>query len=424
MNGHRRSTDVEGTESRGMSRRDFLKLGGQGAVALVLGGSLGAGGAFLSGAVDAQQVIQRTMRLAATDGHIRVPNTSAPEGYDELYIFGFTNQVNLPANLPKRRVAGYIAARYKGKARMTAPNIVANQTDELYVTLTNLGLNVRPDLDDSHTIHYHGFPNAIPLFDGVPDQTFAIPPNRDFTYFYRLRDCGTYPYHCHFEDVEHIQMGMVGTIIVRPSQGVNYAYNDGFPDAHPSSTRFDREYVMFLTEIDSRVHNNLETIQEGQTDWTNYRPDYWLLNGRAGSDTVKPNNDPSLPSQPVSSLIHANSGERVLLRFNSLGYQEHAIEAPGIDELRVVGEDAKPLVSNGVDASYSKNVLNVAPGTTVDAIFEAPPVAQETTFPLYDRNLSHLHGADGGMMTEIRVRPAGAGQYAAQSGPNQWPQNA
>ena len=52
-----------------------------------------------------------------------------------------------------------------------------------------------------------------------------MPIGRDFTYFYRPHDAGTYMYHCHFEDVEHVQMGMTGMVFVRPKQ------NNGTVDA-------------------------------------------------------------------------------------------------------------------------------------------------------------------------------------------------
>ena len=67
-------------------------------------------------------------------------------------------------------------------------------------------------------MHWHGFVNAIPLFDGVPELSISVPIGRDFTYFYRPHDPGTYMYHCHFEDVEHVQMGMTGIVYVRPKQ--------------------------------------------------------------------------------------------------------------------------------------------------------------------------------------------------------------
>ena len=40
---------------------------------------------------------------------------------------------------------------------------------------------------------------------------------------------GTYMYHCHFEDVEHVQMGMTGMVFVRPKQNNATA-------AHPAGT--------------------------------------------------------------------------------------------------------------------------------------------------------------------------------------------
>ena len=43
-----------------------------------------------------------------------------------------------------------------------------NPADTLFVKLTNLGLAQRPDLFDAHTLHWHGFKNAIPYYDGEP----------------------------------------------------------------------------------------------------------------------------------------------------------------------------------------------------------------------------------------------------------------
>ena len=52
---------------------------------------------------------------------------------------------------------------------------------------------MRPDLDDSHTIHWHGFRNAIPIFDGTPELSIAWASNRTFPYFYRAAP----PRHLH-----------------------------------------------------------------------------------------------------------------------------------------------------------------------------------------------------------------------------------
>ena len=94
-------------------------------------------------------------------------------------------------------------------------------TIDFKVKLTNLGLALRPDLFDAHTLHWHGFRNVIPFFDGEPTGSVAVPTGREFTYVYRPRDPGTYMYHCHVEDVEHVHMGMNGLVFVRPLQNGN-----------------------------------------------------------------------------------------------------------------------------------------------------------------------------------------------------------
>jgi hypothetical protein len=77
---------------------------------------------------------------------------------------------------------------------------------------------MRPDLFEQHTIHFHGYPNASSFYDGVPDASLAINIGGSFTYYYLAPDAGTYFWHCHITPPEHLQMGMVGQLFVRPRQ--------------------------------------------------------------------------------------------------------------------------------------------------------------------------------------------------------------
>ena len=100
-------------------------------------------------------------------------------------------------------------------------------------------------------------------------------------------------------------MGMTGVVFVRPTDGPKFAYND-------ASTAFDREFSLLLNEIDVRPHDLLIGVQEFV--WSEYRPQYWIINGRAYPDTIKPNKgepgaDPDLENQPISSLIQARAGD-------------------------------------------------------------------------------------------------------------------
>jgi FtsP/CotA-like multicopper oxidase with cupredoxin domain len=452
----------EQTRKQGVSRRGFL-LGGAGAATVVAGASLGRRGSTATNLSDARLAVAGVpdVHLAATDGWASMPSANqpdlkpfwpdplAPDGKN-LYIFGFRNVTGLTDSQ---------VALQRGHAQISAPQLAFKQDQDYRVKLSNLGLSVRPDLVDGHTIHWHGFVNAIPLFDGVPELSISVPIGRSFTYFYRPHDPGTYMYHCHFEDVEHVQMGMTGLLFVSPKQNgspftvggktfTKFVYNDG-----DGSTGYDREFGLFLTEIFAEGHYRDAHIQT--TDWTDFKASFWCINGRSYPDTVQPNGPydtalgyqtglaPGSPAtgstvpdalqyQPQSALVRANAGDRVLLRFANLGYQNHAMSMDNVP-MRVVGKDAL-LLRNGSVGSYRYNYIDtnsveIGPGESSDALFTAPPFTGGTgtsghgydTYLLYDRNLAYADNAGdpaspGGMLTEVRVFPAGT--LPAQTQPN------
>jgi FtsP/CotA-like multicopper oxidase with cupredoxin domain len=426
MTGDGRKENSMGGDFRA-TRREFVKAAGLGAATLAAGG-----GAFaaLRGSPAAAQLAPPpardhvvlngpNVRLAATDGYMTVPGRED----DPLYIFGF-----IP--VPDDTVAN-LTNEFKGRAQHVAPILDFTQGEDIYLKLTNLGLIQRPDLTDSHTIHWHGFRTPSSLFDGVPEVSVAVPISQQFTYFYRPHNPGTYMYHCHFEDVEHVQMGMTSIVFVRPSGHPNWAY----PDA---STEFDRHFAVLLNEVWNKFHDGDRDIQESIP--TNYDPQWFTLNGRCYPQTILPNDDPSLPaamriatynannddqeySQPVSALIQVNAGDRVLLRLADLGYQQHAMELPGIP-MRVVGQDATFLgagTSLGVtygDRTYRTNTIYIGPGEARDVLFTAPAYnalrpggadagGNYNTYYFRSRDFQKLsnNGApgSGGMMTEVRV---------------------
>ena len=413
-----------------LTRADLLKLGGLGAAGLLAGGAWAAaarGGASsgLSAAVPtrvgraaAPAAADRFLQVAATDGYMALPGRPAYPDPD-VYVFGFVH-VDADATVNELDV-------FKGKVQQPAPIIGIVDEDDVYWTMTNIGLVVRPDLDDSHTIHFHGFPNASAIFDGVPEVSIAVPVGRSFPYYYKPHRAGTFMYHCHFEDVEHIQMGMGGVVYVRPDSPYKWAYDD-------SATAFDRQFAVHLTEVWTTPHDNLEAIQE--TIWSDYEANYWTINGRCYPDTLKPNNDPSLPSQPLSALIQVNAGDRVLLRFINLGYESQAMQLPGI-AMTVVGEDASRLRNSSglgtVDLSYETSTIYIGPGEARDVLFTAPDfVSPGLTDPgngksynrywLRNRNVHRLtndgYAGLGGQVTEVRVYNPSA-PLGAQTHPNQ-----
>ncbi len=423
----------------GMSRRTFIRSVGLGALGAAAAAG-GLGGAFSLGKlVPRAEAASVSLALAATDGYITVPGREN----NPLYIFGF-----IPVNTGTG--ASSLMATYKGHAQHTAPMLNLKQDDDIMVTLTNLGLVQRPDLVDSHTVHWHGFDIPSPLNDGVPEVSVAVPIGKQLTYFYRPHREGTYMYHCHFEDVEHVQMGMTGIVFVRPLQDgaskivstpsgsrtfTKFAYNDG-----DGATGYDRHFAILLNEIWMNFHDGDRDIQE--TIPTDYAPQWFTLNGRCYPQTVLPNDDPAIAvawlptsgtssgittanpnqgtndrSQPNSALIQVNANDRVLLRLANLGYQQHAMQLPGIP-MHVVGQDASLLRNGSADTSYWTNVLYLGPGEARDVLFDAPayssllPSGSDSrgNYNVYYfknrdwRRLSN-NGAPGpgGMMTEVRV---------------------
>jgi len=468
-----------------LARRDVLKLGG-GALVLAVGASvlppwsgkvLGQG--RNAGPLAASPAPTIFRHLIATDGwmhhrgsvavgaaqvfpdYLAAPYTATADG-GGMWGFGFRDVTVLDGGpstpTPKTTDNPKILAQ-KNKNQAAAPLLFFDEDDAIQITLTNLGMQVRPDLVDGHTIHWHGFRNALPAFDGVPEMSTAVPMGRDFPYYYHPTDPGTYMYHCHMEDVEHVQMGMTGIVFVRPKQNktgagttvpvaringgpatapLGYTYNDG-----DGSTAYDREFGIFLSEIWSRARYDGAHIQEH--DWSDYKADFFLMNGRTYPDTIAPNGRgtdpitgeliapiglPELQYQPISSLINCNAGDRVLLRLVNLGYTQPAMRLAGI-KMKVVGKDATPLrgvvaggsARTGADTTYTTDTVHIGPGESYDAIFTAPaksgPGAYDT-YLLHNTAMGALTnpGASGlgGQLTEVRVYP---GTLGTQTAPNE-----
>ena len=480
---------------KALSRRRFFKLAGGATVAAAGMGVLPLPFKKLLSPVgmseaQAQSFPAPDLFYAGTDGWISLPKSPAiysaslggvkthpdnlaPDARFSTYIFGFRNVTGL---------SDAQRGDQKNKAQHTAPMFWVDQFNpalpqDFRMQLTNLGLALRPDLFDAHTIHWHGFRNVITFFDGEPTGSVAVTTGRIFQYIYRPRDPGTYMFHCHVEDVEHVHMGMTGPVFVRPLQNktgngagapvarlnggtaaapMGYAYNDGVGLSDPASTAYHREFCMQLSEVWGDSHWADAHIQ--LPEWSDYRADFSLLNGRVFPDTLAPNSPlnvaasahsltvqtdatgdlviPAAPYehlqyQPLSALVTCNAGERVLLRFANLGFRESAMTLAGI-KMKVIGKDATPMRGrDGTDTSYGASTVSFGAGESIDAIFTAPAFSGGSgssgqgwdTYVLYDRayeranNLAAEGSAPyGGRQTEVRVYPSGS--LAAQTLPN------
>lgn len=399
-------------------------------------------------------------RFAASDGF-----TKMADGYD-AFIFGYMDITGKPYvnTIPPGSPPNDVVSSSYGKAEFPAPTIDLNEGDYFYLNLVNAGMRLRPDLPDAHTIHWHGFPNAASIYDGEPMGSIGVnmpmisaanptfPPNYtdlqpDLTYFYVAADPGTYLYHCHVEATEHMEMGMLGHLVVRPKQNgtpivyngktyTNFAYNDCLAAGDPmcGSTGYDVEKIIMVADFDSAFHESdqlkypVSTIP--QPPFASFHANYFLLNGRGYPDTVTPvpivnsasmySSNSSLvaatsdgadyPAQKLDSLITINrsAGQRTaLIRLTDLSIQDWTtIEIPGLP-VKVVAKDGRLLRSpQGKDVSYAANSVRIPPGGTVDLIVDAGSVPAGTYY-LFSRNLDHLNNDQqdrGGQMTQIVVQ--------------------
>ncbi len=373
---------------------------------------------------------------------------------EEMYIFSFAD-IPLPGEVYNGGTAPDEASGdYPGfsmeygtlAAAAPAPTIVVNEDDELFLTLTNVGMAMRPDLFDPHTVHWHGFPNASAVFDGVPDASISINMGASLTYYYLAKDAGTYFYHCHVEATEHMQMGMMGNLYVHPRQnkltadtdlsdafatnqanvalggtvpppavdtgathiaGATYAYNDG-----DGTTAYDVEYPIQIGSFDPEYHAASFNVQP--LPFRDMRDTYFLLNGRGYPDTTNtgvistpdPLDGNLRPSQQVSSLITATAGEKILLRISNVNVTQFNTLGISGPPMQVVGLDARLLRDDdGRNMYYDTNSLTLGGGQSADVIIDTSGLGGRTYF-LYSTNLDYLaNDAEnfGGMMTEIRI---------------------
>jgi hypothetical protein len=335
---------------------------------------------------------------------------------------------------------------------MPAPLMALDEDDEFFLTLTNVGQVMRPDLFEQHTVHFHGYPNASAFYDGVPDASVAINIGGSFTYYYLAPDAGTYFWHCHITPPEHLQMGMVGQIYVRPRQNrwsgdlytglqqqqldlrtacssandilcsnplpatntgasnngtQKYAYNDG-----DGSTRYDVEYPLQIHGFDPNFHFVGMTFNPEA--FTDMKDKFFLLNGRSYPDTVQAGpmqtqtTDGSYHfSQPLPSIINIPAGGRALLRIADLDVTEYQTLASLGIPMQVVGLNAKLLRDQaGNNLYYNTNSITLAGGESLDVILDATGYAAGQVFYLYTPNLDHLsNDAEnfGGLMTEVHI---------------------
>jgi len=409
-------------------------------------------GPFICGFTNATTHV-RCRSITCGDGHVLMGDRDRTGNADltddgDTFIFGFKDVTGVPPDqiLP----LGFAGAQH------LAPTMMADQNEELWLTLTNAGFRERPDLVDAHTVHYHGFPNAASGFDGEPMASFGINIGSSLTYYYKNAEPGTYIYHCHVEAAEHMQMGMLGQLYVNPRQDSNaallalgglttpfvgFAYNDCTAPGDPmcGATGYHFLKPLEITSFDPTFHNFDQTYKKVRFDLMN--DTYAMFNGRGYPDTIvwgtpiinngTPFDPAHVPSQPHTAVVEtytmnpngtivgapatvsAAAGNRILIRMPSLSTVDfYTVTVLGIP-MEVVGQGARLLRGPdpglpgqfGLSNIYRTSSVTIGGGEAYDIILDTTGVPPGTYF-MYTTNLNSLSNTDedfGGMMTEIVV---------------------
>ncbi len=294
-----------------------------------------------------------TFNLSTTDGYIILPDGNT------MYMWGYTEGSN-PFQHP-------------------GPVLCVNQGDTVTVILqNNLAEDVSIVFPGQENVLADGAP-AQPQFNGSNVLTsltnVAAANGGSVTYSFVANEPGSYIYESGTNPRKQVGMGLFGALVVRPTMGADFAYNRADSQFTPSE-----EFIMLLSEIDPYQHQAAESGRPFNLN--NYKPRYWLVNGRGFPDSIADNYAPWLPDQPYGALarIHGfndDPGAGVnyhpypgIVHYLNVGTEDYPFHPHGNNGI-VVGRDGHPLEGpGGEDLSFEKFAINIGPGQTWDVIFK------------------------------------------------------
>jgi FtsP/CotA-like multicopper oxidase with cupredoxin domain len=298
---------------------------------------------------------QRSFVLTARDGYIATPDGNS------IYMWGYSSGA--------------------GPFQHPGPVLCAEAGEHLVVTLRNtLAADTSIMFPGLEGMLANGLP-AQPVPGAAMSLVNPVAPGGTITYEVDVPAAGTYLYRSGTDTQLQSQMGLFGTLIVRPNDGSD---GDGLAqlyEAPTSAFEAEDEYLHLLSEIDPDLHL---AIEQGATayDWTSYKPRYFLVNGRSFPDTIAPNGASWLPSQPYSALVEVEpiiTGVSLpaAIRYLSVGEETYAFH-PHSNHEQIVGIDGRPIAGlddpdtldvDESDRSNDQFAVDVHPGQTIDTLF-------------------------------------------------------
>jgi len=251
------------------------------------------------------------------------------------------------------------------------PVLCVNEGDTVTIILQNT-------LPQDASITFPGQENVLangaaaqPQFSGTTLTSLApvAPANGgSMTYSFVASSPGSYLYESGTNPAVQVRMGLFGALIVRPALGVNYANNNPTSQFNP-----DTEFLVLFSEIDPYLN---QAVENGRSfNMNNYKPRYWLINGRGFPDSIADNYASWLPNQPYGALARIHPYDPVmnpdyaLEHFMNVGTEVVPMH-PHAKNALIVNRDGRPVEgTGGQDLAWENFSVPVGPGQTYDGIF-------------------------------------------------------
>ena len=303
--------------------------------------------------------------VATLIGLVWVIALSAQSDVDVFLIARNTGEKVL-SNNDTIRVFGF-AENLGSQPGVPGPTIVANEGDSVHIDVWNVSQGA------PHTIHLHGL-DVDQQNDGVPHLSFDIPHMDHGFYHFKAPHAGTYLYHCHVASTIHVQAGMYGLIIIRPTDGGNTTWNNGY--------YYHKEFSFFLSEIDTTWHTDSVLEHDHDTSFVihyveipKFDPQFFLINGFS---------DQQLAENQV--VLNSESGSRNYIRLTNIGYCGTRVILPPSLNAKIIDSDGRPLP----EIEYSDTVY-VYPGERYGLLTEAnEELTDSIEFQYFDLNTGQI----------------------------------
>jgi manganese oxidase len=311
---------------------------------------------------------------------------------------------------------GSVEEQLAGNAQWPAPLIYATVGDVVQIRMKNLGVKANPNApNDPHSIHLHGL-DVNAANDGVPETSVgavpanAVDDNKDpipgrgnvIVYMFSPKDAGTYMYHCHQEADIHVQMGMYGALVI-------YNKGDAAAATGPGANKggklygwtYDKDYVLLMSEIDTRQHGSEDGKLDGDFNPVDYHPQYWQINGLSFPNTIHvglpnwnewiashPGYDPFITGSVSTKHTPASipKGDKVLVRMINMGFETQPMHMHGF-HAKVIGSDERawtwannPLITPW-GSGEEKQTLTIGSGETYDWLINMGLQSVTSTYP-------------------------------------------